>query len=80
MAAGLVGVFGQAAASRAMQGHKEDHGAARIHDLEMAGNLAQGQRMNNAFATRAHVQVRKKEGDSSVLHCASLLRTIFLRH
>ena len=60
-AAGLVGVFGQAVASRAMQGHKEDHGAARIHDLEMAGNLVQERRMNNACVTRTHAQVRKKK-------------------
>ena len=59
-AAGLVGVFGQVAASRVMQGHKEDHGAARIHDLEMAGNLVQGRRMNNACVTRTRAQVRKK--------------------
>ena len=60
MAAGLVGVLGQAAASRAMMGHKEDHGAARIHDLEMAGNLVQERRMNNVCVTPTHVQVRKK--------------------
>ena len=60
MAAGQVGVFGQAAANRAMLGHKEDHGAAPIHDLEMAGNLVQEQPMNNACVTRTHVPVREK--------------------
>lgn len=61
MVAGLAGVFGQAVASHAMLGHKEDHGAARIRDLKMAGNLVQERRMNNACATRTHVQVRKKK-------------------
>lgn len=61
MAAGRVGVYGQAAASRAILGHKEDHGAARIHRLEMAGNLVQERRMNNACVTRTRVRVRKKD-------------------
>jgi len=57
MAAGQVGMYGQAAASRAMLEHKEDHGAALIHDLEMAGNLVQERQMNNACVTRTHVQL-----------------------
>ena len=61
MAAGQVGVYGQAAASRAMLGHKEDYGAARIHHLEMAGNLVLKRPMNNAYVTRTHVRVRKKD-------------------
>ena len=44
-----------------MLGHKEDQGAARIHDLEMAENLVQEQRMNNVCVTLTHVQVRKKK-------------------
>ena len=60
MAAGQVGVYGQAAPSHAMLGHKEDHGAARIHDLEMAGNLVRERPMNNACVTRTHVRVSKQ--------------------
>ena len=59
MAAGQVGMCGQAAPSRAMLEHKEDHGAARIHDLEMAGNLVQEWQMNNACVTPTHVRVRQ---------------------
>jgi len=40
-----------------MLGYKEDHGAARIHDLEMAGNLVQERPMNNACVTRTHVRL-----------------------
>jgi len=57
MAAGQVGMCGQAAPSRAMLEHKEDHGAARIHDLEMAGNLVQEWQMNNACVTPTHVRL-----------------------
>ena len=61
MAAGQVGVYGQAVASRAMLGHREDHGAARIHHLEMAGNLVRERPMNNACVTCTRVRVRKKD-------------------
>jgi len=58
MAAGQVGVYGQAAGTRVMLlGHKEDHGAARIHDLEMAGNLVRERPMNNACVSRTHVRL-----------------------
>ena len=66
MAAGLVGVYGQVAASRAMLGHKKDHGAARIHDLEMAGSLVQERRMSNACVIRTLAQVRKKDDFAAV--------------
>ena len=59
MAAGQVGMYGQAAASRAMLEHKEDLGAALILDLEMTGNLVQERQMNNACVTRTHVRVRQ---------------------
>ena len=59
MATGQVGMYGQTAASRAMLEHKEDLGAARFHDLEMAGNLVQERQMNNACLTRTHVRVRQ---------------------
>ena len=67
MAAGQVGVYGQAALSHAMLGHKEDHGAARIHDLEMAGNRVWERSMNNGCVTPTHVRVRKqRQGDKIV--------------
>ena len=59
MAAGQVGMYGQAAASSAMLGHKEDLGAAPIHDLEIAVNLVQERQMNNACVTRTRVRVRQ---------------------
>ena len=59
MAAGQVGMYGQATASRAILEHKKDLGAARIQDLEMAGNLVQERQMNNACVTRTRVRVRQ---------------------